>query len=1117
MSDVILGGDLTIYYSADNNQKRIEWTGAATGTRTLNQVYSALQNLFDDPSQMDDLIPMKADTPDIYRMQNQWFIDDTTVEHLKTGSLFSSGWKSGTTEHILIIGYAQTTEFNAADIGRTILGTTSTDTGTILDFNTIRKLVWIRPDDPLVAGDEFDNGFESYTIRNDAISQVWQFDFSGTSYVDETVDANSAAANDWAFFPAGAGVSDYAAAGFAQKFSKLRINVGTAGTGTYTVTWQYWNGAWTALAGVTDGTTNLKTAGSNNVTFTVPTDWAKTSINGSAQLYFVRALRDGGTVTVDPLGTQGWIGGVGAGAFATHNRHGVASKAGESAWTGITTIGTIEANTHIYVGMEDPDKISVDKLIIASKDTTDWWGDGHLNVLLKTKEADNVIGQLPNSSPATAVTTVLARQYSKTFSHFIATGLATAGGNTVVPLSTADDLDNPTGYQRMTVVDSSGTGTFVVDEVISKAGTTKKGVVTAVAGTSANPIITYYLIGDPLTNFQAGDTAVTGATSAATLTAPAPADVGPALDTDITATHGAVAVDIDENGTTEPYSIDINNTANKTAARMYERFKFLTRRGETATASTNGQQGQFYLGDELQVEYNAQASGNFSQGRKVYDQTTDAEGVIVADHDDGATGDVILRTVRGTFTNTNVLSDSPDPTYVMNTNSKCYAVDVSVPSIVDESADALSAGVGDVNIFVGTEEVNVDYFAIGAIKPFAKVIFNNTGGTAGTVGVVAWEYWDGTTWADLETVPNFSDGTTDFKAAVGAQNLVFYPPLNWEPRGLSDGTTNSPTLFFIRARVTTAYTVNPVYDTIAVEDNVTATINGIPRTIAVVTTAPFGTFPGASKLFFAPGAAPLPTEMATGESQKFQTIDDNGNTKLPPNKQDMTVTNLVSGDTVTTLRIDSQGGPVTKNQFTSGAGNAQSNTTLVVGAAIGSDNPSTGVVRIVSVSNVEHKYRYASFTASTFTLATGVVGGTSGGGNSSATRLHDTVGTPFAAAEVGDFVRNITEGKVVRITNKVDSNNVDTEAVTGWSGDSYDYNVLMETYSSGRNVYVPIIERIADATSETSTIVYPGSDINVRIDVRKAGTILPFSQDSTFISTGRSIATVRSSDDIFTP
>jgi hypothetical protein len=49
----------------------------------------------------------------------------------------------------------------------------------------------------------------------------------------------------------------------------------TQGAGTWTITWEFWNGtSWTALSGVTDGTTGFKAAaGSHDVTWTMPSTW----------------------------------------------------------------------------------------------------------------------------------------------------------------------------------------------------------------------------------------------------------------------------------------------------------------------------------------------------------------------------------------------------------------------------------------------------------------------------------------------------------------------------------------------------------------------------------------------------------------------------------------------------------------------------------------------------------------------------------------------------------------------------------------------------------------------------------------------------------------------------
>jgi len=45
MSDTILTGDFTIYYLNEDRQKRIEWTGSAIGTRTMNELYSEMAKL----------------------------------------------------------------------------------------------------------------------------------------------------------------------------------------------------------------------------------------------------------------------------------------------------------------------------------------------------------------------------------------------------------------------------------------------------------------------------------------------------------------------------------------------------------------------------------------------------------------------------------------------------------------------------------------------------------------------------------------------------------------------------------------------------------------------------------------------------------------------------------------------------------------------------------------------------------------------------------------------------------------------------------------------------------------------------------------------------------------
>ena len=92
--------------------------------------------------------------------------------------------------------------------------------------------------------------------------------------------------------------------GHSENFNSLKLVINTAGTGGFTITWQYWNGAWTNLSGVVDDTNSFSVAGKNKVTWTLPGDAVKTTINGQGPFYFVRAAYTAGTVTIVPQATK---------------------------------------------------------------------------------------------------------------------------------------------------------------------------------------------------------------------------------------------------------------------------------------------------------------------------------------------------------------------------------------------------------------------------------------------------------------------------------------------------------------------------------------------------------------------------------------------------------------------------------------------------------------------------------------------------------------------------------------------------------------------------------------------------------------------------------------------
>jgi hypothetical protein len=583
-----------------------------------------------------------------------------------------------------------------------------------------------------------------------------------------------------------------------------------------------------------------------------------------------------------------------------------------------------------------------------------------------------------------------------------------------------------------------------------------------------------------------------------------PDDSGPAV-LNILPTFGATTEDINNGAGARPFSIRIDPASNP-LADVYERLKYLTRRGSQIVLQ--GQIGEEYLGNDIQIEYTDMLN-SFVSGTKVYDQSTDAEGILVADHNDGATGDVILKATRGTFTVANVIADSPSPT---GSIAAALAVSGSFDlAITDYTAAAISAGGADVNPYPIPDDVG-DYFAFGSVQPFASASLDIA--TAGVGGVGLWEYWSGAAWSDLEATTGFNDATSDLTAGTGDFGVSFAPPLDWLPTTLASGSVTYGPYYYVRHRVTTAYSTNPILDQVQLFHNATASIAST-RTIVPIAASPFGTLAGGS-FFGAPGVTLTTTNVAGGEEQSYQLIDDDGTTQVPPNTISITVDNLIASDSVGVFRRT--GTAINKTQFQLDAGNNIGGTSVTVDTTIAADNPTNAnsKIRIISAGGQEHRYRYASYATTIFTLSAASTGTDTGGG--STTLISDT-GASFITdgVEVGDIVRNTTDG-VYSVVSALDEQSltVNSNGVT-WAAKDYSVNTLAENYNTGLNAYVPLIERIADATSESNQLVF-SSGITIRAVVRRssiATEILPFEQDTT-ISAALTVTAIRNSDDIIT-
>jgi len=135
----------------------------ATDTEyTSQELYTHVQNYFDELAQMDDTMPMSAQTPNAFTMINGWFIDDETIKWFKGGAIETFGWAHPTNPTgIRLLKLDATAGLTAADIGKAVAGVTTGDTGKLLAYDETRDMLWIRCD---ATDDLFDNASEDINV-----------------------------------------------------------------------------------------------------------------------------------------------------------------------------------------------------------------------------------------------------------------------------------------------------------------------------------------------------------------------------------------------------------------------------------------------------------------------------------------------------------------------------------------------------------------------------------------------------------------------------------------------------------------------------------------------------------------------------------------------------------------------------------------------------------------------------------------------------------------------------------------------------------------------------------------------------------------------------------------
>ena len=176
MADTILGGDITVRYLDDNRSKFLRWTGSPTGTRTANELYSAMATLLDEPTTGDDATCMTAETPVEYTIglidandADPWFIQYECMQHITGGAVRSSGGThvDSSAVGIIVVAVAPGGAVVPADIGFTAVGAT-TGSGTLLEVivptSGGTEYLVIRPDTN-ASSDQFTTNAQNITAN----------------------------------------------------------------------------------------------------------------------------------------------------------------------------------------------------------------------------------------------------------------------------------------------------------------------------------------------------------------------------------------------------------------------------------------------------------------------------------------------------------------------------------------------------------------------------------------------------------------------------------------------------------------------------------------------------------------------------------------------------------------------------------------------------------------------------------------------------------------------------------------------------------------------------------------------------------------------------------------
>lgn len=162
------------------------------------------------------------------------------------------------------------------------------------------QLVTLKQEINTVAVPTVTEVFEDISPTRDP-SKVFLYE-QGVGYTDYTAEAIEDTPDDVLLLPDPVSALDTFYVAGTVTFSAIEVYVTTAGVGTYTLSFSYWNGsAWTTLivAGANE-INNWKSADHVFLAWDIPDDWAQVAVDGFTR-YWIRFNYVSGTLTTQPL------------------------------------------------------------------------------------------------------------------------------------------------------------------------------------------------------------------------------------------------------------------------------------------------------------------------------------------------------------------------------------------------------------------------------------------------------------------------------------------------------------------------------------------------------------------------------------------------------------------------------------------------------------------------------------------------------------------------------------------------------------------------------------------------------------------------------------------------